>query len=479
MSKQLVDMIEAVAYEKSMPEDLVRAAMESAIAALARREQKAPNGTFRAAIAKDGSVTVVRVWSLVDEVLDADREVLRDGRTEDEIEEAVDTPQWTRQGLQVVKQVLAQKLKQGLRATIAEAWQDRVGDIVMGVVKRVDKNRIVLDLGEPVEGVISGKDRIPGEIFKMGHRCRAIVTEVNAEGQGAVITLSRTADDFVRELISIEVPEVDLGQVIIKAVARDPGQRAKVAVQAGNGLRNHPAAVCVGMRGVRAQAVSNEINGERLEFIQWSDNPAEMLIAALSPAEVSTLILEEGDRRAMVGVQKENLARAIGSRGQNVRLASRLTGWNVELMSEEDLQAKREAEDQQAKQDLMDAMDMDEEMADLLVAEGFSTVEDIHFSPIGDLLVIEGLDEELADILKERAERAVLLKEMLEVRDDDSELMVLKGISSEDVEVLGKQGIVTLQDLADQGVMDIEWNEERDDELSAWIMEARERTGMI
>ena len=493
MSKQLVDMIEAVAYEKSMPQDLVRAAMESAISALARREQKAPGGVFRTDIEKDGSVHVVRVWSVVDEIADPEKEVswaipsaLTENAEKDasEILETVDTPQWTRQGLQVVKQVLAQKLKQGLRTTIAEAWQNRVGDVVMGVVKRADKSRIVLDLGEPVEGVISGKDRIPGEMFRIGQRCRALVTQVNAEGMGPVITLSRSADDFVKELVSIEVPEVDLGQVIIRAVARDPGARAKIAVEAGNGLRNHPAAVCVGMRGVRAQAVSNEINGERLEFIQWSDVPAELVIAALAPAEVSTLVLDENDQRAMVGVDKENLARAIGSRGQNVRLAARLTGWNIELMSTEELQIKRQAEDQEAIDTLCELMDMDQEMAELLVSEGMRTVEDIHYSSLGDLLMIEGFDEELAQELKDRAENAVLLAEMLAVDDSQDEsiqldLTSLSGITAEDVTELNRQNINTLADLADMGVMDVEWNEERDEQLSSWIMEARKRVGMI
>lgn len=484
MSKLLVDMIEAVAYEKSMPEDLVRAAMESAIAALARREQKVPTGTFRAEIAADGTVSAFRTWKVVDEVVDADKEIARSSLAKadsgkETIEEAVETPKWTRQGLQVVKQVLAQKLKQGLRSTIAEAWSDRVGDVVLGVVKRVDKTRIVIDLGEPVEGVISGKDRIFGETFKVGSRCRALVKTVNAEGQGPVITLSRAADEFLAELIAIEVPEVEMGQVVIRGIARDPGQRAKILVEGKNGLRNNPAAVCVGMRGTRSQSISNDVNGERMEFIEWKDDLAERIISSLAPADIQSLTIDESKQRVLVGVPKENLARAIGSRGQNVRLASKLIGMNIELMSVEDLQALTEKEDQEAMMELVNALDVDEEIAALLIAEGFVSIEDIALCPIGDLLAVAELDEEIVNELRERASNALLIQEMEKEPEPITSLDQLDGISMDDVEILVKQGISTLEQLAEMGLMDVIWNEDRDDELEAWIMEARTAVGMI
>lgn len=481
MSKLLVDMIEAVAYEKSMPEDLVRSAMEAAISALAKKNQKAPGGVFRSEIHKDGSVDVKRVWTVVDVVEDPDKEVVRGDTTADAdtIETQVDTPQWTRQGLQVVKQVLAQKLKQGLRSTIAEAWQHRVGDVVMGVVKRVDKNRIVVDLGEPVEGVIGTKDRIPGEMYKIGQRCRAIVSSVTAEGQGPVISLSRSSEELLKELIAIEVPEVDMGQVIIKAVARDPGQRAKIAVVAGPGLRSSPAAVCVGMRGVRSQAVSNEVNGERLEFVEWKDDFAEFVIAALSPADIHKLTIDERKRQILVGVPQDNLARAIGSRGQNVRLATKLTGWHIDLMSVEDFEQRHSDEDQQSQAVLMSSLAIDEEIAALLVQEGFLTVEDVALSPMGDLLMIDELDEEIVTELQERATNALLLEEINRVPDKITMLSELDGLSAGDLAVLNKQGIETLEQLAELGLMDVIWNEDRDDELERWIMQARDAVGMI
>lgn len=481
MSKQLVDMIEAVAYEKSMPEDLVRAAMEAAISALAKKTQKAPGGVFRSEIHKDGTVDVKRVWDVVDVVEDPDKQVVRGETTADQstIETQVDTPQWTRQGLQVVKQVLAQKLKQGLRSTIAEAWEHRVGDVVMGVVKRVDKNRIVVDLGEPVEGVIGAKDRIPGEMFKIGQRCRAIVSAVTADGQGPVISLSRSSEDLLKELIAIEVPEVDMGQVVIKAVARDPGQRAKIAVMAGPGLRSNPAAVCVGMRGVRSQAVSNEINGERLEFIEWKEDFAEFVIASLSPAEIQKLSIDENKKQILVGVPQDNLARSIGSRGQNVRLATKLIGWQIDLVSLEDFDQRRDDEDQKAQSVLMDALDIDEEIASILVQEGFTTVEDIALSPMGDLLLIAEMDEEIVNELQERASNALLLEELNRAPDKITSLSELDGIGEEDLVILNKQGIETLDQLAELGLMDVIWNEDRDDELERWIMQSREAVGMI
>lgn len=490
MNKQLIDMIDAVAYEKSMPKDLVRTAMEQAVAALARREEKSPLGAFEAKIDSDGQVTVWRRFDLVEraELEDPERQIAQDddmcredGANVDGgvLKISVPTPAWTRQGLQVVKQVLAQKLKQGLRQTIAEAWGGRVGEVVLGQVKRIDRDRVVIDLGEPVEGVISGRDKIPGENLKVGHRVRALITKVDAEGNGPTISLSRTADDFVKELIAIEVPEVEIGQVKIRSVARDPGGRAKVAVEAGPGLRNHPAAVCVGMRGVRAQAVSGELNGERLEFVEWNEDPAQFLINALEPAEIKTLVLDADENRAMVGVEASNLARAIGTRGQNVRLASRLTGWAIDLMTVEDLEAKRQAEDIAARNDLMSLMDIDEELATILVDEGFMTVEDIALAPDTDLLAIEGMGEDIVEALQARAHDAVALKQMLD-QSQAHEFDVLDGINREDIDQLMTNGVSTLNDLAEQSVYDLEsWPEDDHERLSHWIMQARQITGMI
>jgi N utilization substance protein A len=480
--KQLIEMIDAVSYEKSMPEERVRQAMEAAIAALARREAKPDDGEFGARIAEDGEVSAWRVWHYVDEV---ENEALQRQATPEHpagtsINEEVPEPQWTRQGLQVVKQVLYQRLKEGLRKTVAETWRERVGEVVTGTVKRACKGGWILDLGEPAEGVLAGRDTIPNEHLRVGSRVRVLVKAVNDEGNGPGVVLSRSDDALLRELISIEVPEVGMGMVIIHAVARDAGQRAKIAVSAGPGLRNSPAGTCVGMRGVRAQAVSNEINGERLDFVEWSDSPAEFLVAAMAPGEIETMIMDENEHRVLMGVNAEKLGRAIGGGGQNIRLASRLTGWKIEAMSTEDLAARQEKEDNEAAAALAKALELDMDMGQVLVEEGFYTIDDIAFCGVGDLLSIEGFDEAMVTELQERA-RDVLLTQELEIAAAESNagpqtLEDLEGISSQDVAKLTEQGIDTLGKLADCGIMDVMWDEERDDELGQWILAARAAT---
>lgn len=480
--KQLVEMIEAVAYEKSMPEARVRTAMEGAVAALARREAKPDDGEFGAQIDKDGTVNAWRVWHYVEAVENpaVEREATDEFPAGTVVEEEVPEPKWTRQGLQVVKQVLYQRLREGLRQTVAEVWKDRVGEVVTGVVKRTCKGGWILDLGEPAEGVLAGRDTIPNETLRVGHRVRVLVKSVNDEGNGPGVVLSRSDEGLLRELISTEVPEVGMGMIKIHAVARDPGVRAKIAVSAGPGLRNSPTGTCVGMRGTRAQAVSNEINGERLDFVEWSDNPAEYLVAAMAPAEIETLVLDEGERRAMMGIHPDRLGRAIGAGGQNIRLAAKLTGWKIEAMTRDDLTAKREAEDAEAIARIGKALDMDEEMAIALIEEGFYNVEDIAYCAPGDLLTIEGFDEDIVEELQARAREAMFNSELEKAASEAAAgpqtLADLDGISDEDVAKLSEQGIDSLAKLAECGLMDVIWDEERDEELGAWIMAAREAT---
>lgn len=481
--KQLIEMIEAVSYEKSMPKDRVRKAMESAIAALARRQAKPEDGEFGARIENDGSLTTWRVWRYVDAVENAFVERLADNKNKagTVVHETIDNPQWTRQGRLIVKQVLAQRLREGLRETVYDSWKDRVGEIVTGIVKRVSKSGYVIDLGEPAEGILSGRDTIPKESLRPGFRVRALVRDVKSEGNGPSIILSRTDEDFLRELITREVPEVSTGQVVIHSIARDPGQRAKIAVSAGPGLRQSATGTCVGMRGVRAQAVSNEINGERLDFVDWSENIADFVLAAMAPAQIDSLVIEEADRRVLMGIKAERLGRAIGSGGQNIRLASKLTGWKIEAMSLEDLAARREKEDSDAVARLASALELDDELATVLVHEGgFYNVDEIAFSSLGDLLNIEGIDEDMAEELQNRGRDYLLNKELEEAEADvargPQSLSELDGISEEDVAKLVEQGIDTIEKLADCGIMDVIWDEERDDELAAWIMSAREAT---
>lgn len=483
MSKLLLEMIDAVANEKGMPKDMVRQAMEAAIAAWARREHKAADGLFEASIdSKTGEVTVVRRWTEVAseddiEVPDAQR-VAGDGVV---FEETLPEPSWTRQGLQVVKQVLYQKIRLGLRHTIAETWSDRVGTIVRGVVKRVDTNRVIVDLGEPVEGVLTKRDLIPGENFRIGQRMSALVTRANDEGNGPVITLSRTADDFVRELVAQEVPEVEEGLITIKAVARDPGARAKVAIEADPSMRSSPQAACIGMRGSRVQAVSNEIHGERIDFVLYNEDPVQYILDALVPAEVRDMIVDEDEHRVLVGVDEDKLARAIGGKGQNVRLAARLTGWMMEIMSTEQLAVRRAQDDEAVRARLMTLLEVDQELADVLMGGGFHTVEDIFLATEEEMLEIEEFDEDLVAELKSRADAAVTLENLAAeaAQADPLALIHLEGVGETDIKRLNEQGVHNLQDLADQAVDDLEWPPREKKRLSQWIMDARQRTGML
>lgn len=480
--KQLLEMIEAVSYEKNMPKERVRQAMESAIAALARREAKPDDGEFRASIGSDGNVSAWRVWTYVDEVENPATQRLADKEhpVGTRVEESVPEPKWTRQGLQVVKQVLYQRLREGLRLTVAEVWQERVGEVVTGVVKRTCKGGWILDLGEPAEGVLAGRDRIPNENLRIGHRVRAIVKSVNDSGNGPAIVLSRSDEALLYELIRTEVPEVDMGMVRIHALARDPGVRAKIAVSAGPGLRNSPTGTCVGMRGVRAQAVSNELNGEKLDFVEYNEDPAQFLVAAMAPGEIDTLVLDVNDKRALMGVDAERLGRAIGGGGQNIRLASKLTGWKIEAMSIEDLEKRRAEEDERAIKRLADGLDLDEEMAATLVEFGFQHIEEIAHCGIGDLISIEGLDEDVAEELQARAQDWLLNQELKKAEQElvagPQTLADLPGISQEDIVALEGQGIDNLEKLAECGIMDVVWDEERDDQLGEWILAAREAT---
>lgn len=479
--KQLIDMIEAVAYEKNMPKDRVHEAMEGAIAALARKENKEPGALFHTEIDKEGNVTCWRVWDIVDNVMDEDRERLPENDEEnpgDQVMEQAETPQWTRQGLQVVKQVLAQKLKQGLRQTVADAWKAREGEVVLGTVKRLDKNRVIVDLGEPAEGVLDRLGRIPNENYRIGQRIRSIVHKVNHEGPEPVIELSRTSEDFLREIMAIEIPEIETGQVIIKGIARDPGSRAKVAVEEGPGLRNGKGsakAACIGMRGIRAQAIMSECGGERIDFIEWTPNTAEFIVMAMEPAVIKSMNLDETTGTATLSIDKDTMARAIGSKGQNVRLASALTGWNINVLSEEDFNTFNEKEVQEAVDQLMTLMDLDEEFALALIDEGFYTLEDIVSSSVDELMNIDGVDEELAETLKDRALDAQLLREALSEREPV--LYDLDDITDEDVQELAGQEVHSVQDMADLGLGDIEWADE--EQLKAWIMQARRIIGMI
>lgn len=481
-NKELNDMIEVVAFEKNMPVEMVRGAMETAIAGLARKENKAPDGKFEVKISANGGIEVNRVWTYVEEVINPDAELSVDGTAFEVgqvIKQSAEVPKWTRQGLQTVKQILAQKIKQGLRDVVADEWTDKVGTCVLGMIKKVDRDRAYIEFGNNAEGVIEGRDRIPREFLRAGTRIRSYVKSVAAGGRGPVIHLSRAAPELLEEIVGIEVPEVGSGQIKIRGVAREAGVRAKVLVESlSYHGKSSPAAICAGTRGVRAQAISNELNGERVDFIEWSDNDAQLILNSMAPAEIVNIVLDNDKKTARLGVEEARLAIAIGSRGQNVRLASKVTGWNIEVMTVDDLKKKRYDEDEAAKQEFMELLEVDRDVAELLVEEGFFNVEDVAMASIAELTSLPGVDEETAEALNERAIEAAELKSILHDNAGDDWLGGLEGVTEDDLARFETQNVKTLQDLADLATDELEWPE-NDDRLGGLIIQARKKVGMI
>jgi N utilization substance protein A len=379
---------------------------------------------------------------------------------------------------QTAKQVIVQKVREAERAKVVELYRGRIGQIISGSVKKVTRDNVIVDLGNNAEALMARDQLIGRETFRMGDRVRALLAEVRTESRGPQLFLSRTDPQMLVELFKIEVPEISEEVIEIRAAARDPGSRAKIAVKTNDG-RIDPIGACVGMRGSRVQAVTGELNNERVDIVLWDDNPAQLVINAMAPAEVSSIVVDE-DRHAMdVAVSDENLAMAIGRNGQNVRLASELTGWTINVMSEEDAAAKQQDEMGDVVQTFVDALDIDEEFAQMLVEEGFASLEEIAYVPLDEMLAIDGLDEDIVEELRTRAKdkllnQALAAEEQLDNSEPAQDLLDMEGMDTHLAFVLASRGIITMEDLAEQAVDEISDIEGLSDEKAAeLIMTAR------
>jgi len=324
--------------------------------------------------------------------------------------------------------------------------------------KKVTRDNIIVDLGNNAEGLLPRGELVGRETFRINDRVRAILSEINTESRGPQLILSRACREMLVELFKIEVPEISEGVIQIRAAARDPGSRAKIAVKTGD-QRIDPVGACVGMRGSRVQAVSNELDNERVDIILWDDNPAQLVINAMSPAEVESIVVDEDSNTMEVAVAEDNLAQAIGRGGQNVRLASDLTGWTINVMSVDEAADKQEAEAVQVVETFMNALDVDEDVAVVLVEEGFTTLEEVAYVPLEEMMGIEGFDEEISEELRARAKDALLTlaiasEEQLDVEPAE-DLLTMDGMERHLAFILASRGIVTMEDLAEQGVDDI------------------------
>lgn len=474
MNKEILLVVEAVSNEKGVSKDVIFGAIEAALAMAAKKRQ-GDDIDVRVNIHRDtGDYETFRRWeAIADEMLMEfpERQIdLAEARAKnpniqvgDFIEEPMESVPFGRIGAQTAKQVIVQKVREAERLQIVEAFKNRIGELITGVVKRVDRNGILLDLGGNAEALIARDEMIPREAVRMGDRARGYLREVRPEARGPQIFISRTAPELLIALFRLEVPEVGEGLIEIRGAARDPGSRAKIAVRSKDS-RIDPVGACVGMRGSRVQAVSNELAGERVDIIPWDENPAQFVINAMSPAEVVSIVVDEDAHSMDVAVAEHSLSQAIGRGGQNVRLASQLTGWALNVMSETQAQAKGEEEAQRLQAMFMEQLDVDEEVAVILVQEGVSSIEEVAYVPVNEMLEIEEFDENLVNELRNRARdvlltRAIAQEEHLSAVQPADDLLAIEGMDADLAQVLATRGIKTREDLAECAVdeiMDIE-----------------------
>lgn len=490
MSKELLLVVDAVAHEKGVPESVILDAIEAALASAAKKRYQDEDVLVRVKInPEDGTYETFRRMEVVadDVVMESpDRQLrLMDAIDEvesaevgDYIEEQIENPGFGRIAAQAAKQVIVQRVRDAERAQVIDAWKDRVGELVTGIVKRVERGNIYVDLGGNAEAIIPKDKGIPRDVLRAGDRVRGYLYDVRPEPRGPQLFISRAAPEFMMELFQLEVPEVGQGLVSIMGCARDPGDRAKIAVLAHDN-RTDPIGACIGMRGSRVQAVTNELNGERVDIVLWSDNPAQFVINAMAPAEVQSIIVDEDKHSMDLAVAEDRLAQAIGKGGQNVRLASRLAGWQLNVMTQDQVTEKTETEQAAARLLFQTRLEVDDEIAAILVSEGFNTVEEIAYVPVGELLAVEGFDENIVEELRARA-RDALLNEALaaeEVADEHhpaEDLLSLEGMDDELAFALAAQGVVTRDDLADLATDELAELENVDEaRAAALIMEAR------
>ncbi|MDD1622365.1 MAG: transcription termination factor NusA [Methylococcaceae bacterium] len=493
-NKEILLVADVFANEKEIDKEIIFQAIESALEAATVKRYENPIKARVAINRQTGDYVTYRRWQVVEPNAEINGDVEFPGsqilleaaqidnpeiKVGDYVEEEIESVDFCRIAAQTAKQVIIQKVREAERRKIVEAYQDRVGELVTGIVKRLEKGSVYLDLGGHVEAYIAREDMIPKEPVRMGDRVRGYLKAVRSEPRGPQLFVSRTAPELLIALFRLEVPEVGEGLIDIMAAARDPGSRAKIAVKA-NDPRLDPVGACVGMRGSRVQAISNELAGERVDIILWNPNEAQFVINAMSPAEIQSIVVDEDKHSMDVAVATDSLSQAIGRGGQNVRLATELTGWELNIHDAAQVDKNHDEIAAKAKKEFIELLDVDEEIADVLVEVGLNNIEEIAYIPVEEMLEIEGFDEELVEALRSRAKDALLIKaiaseEKIETSEPSEELLAMEGMDDELAHEMAAKGIITLDDLAEQAIDDIieftGMNEERAGKL---IMKARE-----
>ena len=495
MSKEILSVIESVSLEKGVPKEVIFGAMEAALA-VATKKKYGEDAEFRVAIDREtGEYETFRTWDVVDfDNLDEEvepnpdaqysveeaQQIKADAQLGDVLEEQVESVEFGRIAAQTAKQVIVQKVREAERAQIVEVYESRINELLSGTVKKLGRDSVIVDLGNNAEAILTREHLIPREVFRVGDRLRAMLVEIRPDNRGPQLILSRTAPAMLIELFKVEVPEIAEDVIQILGAARDPGSRAKIAVQTNDG-RIDPVGACVGMRGSRVQAVSGELAGERIDIVLWDDNPAQLTSNAMAPAEVASIVLDEETHSMDIAVTEANLAQAIGRGGQNVRLASDLCGWSLNIMTEEEAAQKLEEESTKFVAEFIEYLAVDEDVAEVLVEEGFTTLEEVAYVPMEEMLAIDGFDEEIVNELRNRAKDALLTKaiaseEAFGDAKPADDLLEMRTMTRELAFQLANNEVATMEDLAELAVpelLDIV-PDLSEDEAAQLIMIARE-----
>jgi len=485
MQNEILLVAEAVSGEKGLPKSTIFEAIEMALATATKRRYEENSNIEVKIDSVTGDYETFRVWTIVsDEELEDNgiEIVLSEAKAKDKdldigsvIKEKVENVEFGRIAAQAAKQVIVQKVREAERAQVVEKYRSVLGELVNGTVKKVTREFLIIDLGDGAEAILSRNELIPGEVFRIGDRLRAVLQEEERENRGPQLALSRRCPEMVGELFKLEVPEISEQVIEIKAIARDAGSRTKIAVKT-NDNRIDPVGACVGMRGSRVQAVSNELGNERLDIVIWDDDPAQLLINSMGPAEITSIVLDEVKGTMDVAVTQDTLAQAIGKSGQNVRLSSQITGWKLNVIDEETAQSNEEEKSQSESKTLIENLDVDEGLAQALIEQGYRNLESISSALAEDLVDIEGLDSEIAELLINRAKEALLTLAM-QITDEEGEpndLMSVEGMDMVLALELSQKGINDREELAEQSIEEltglIQISEEDAGEL---IMKAR------
>ncbi len=479
MSKQVLLIAEAVSNEKDVDKEIIFNAIEAALE-MATKKRYTDDVAVRVEIDRHtGDYKTFRVWTVLSDDLEDDgsedgdfefspfqhvrvsevRKTNSKANIGDKIEEPIESVEFGRIAAQTAKQVIVQKIREAERAKVVKAYEERIGELITGTVKKVTRDGIILDLGNNIEAIISREDMIPREEVRTDDRLRGYLYQVEPRARGPQLFISRTHPQMLAMLFKLEVPEIGEEIIEIKSVARDPGARAKIAVKT-NDKRIDPQGACIGMRGARVQAVSGELRGERIDIVLWDDNPAQLVINAMAPAEVASIVVDEDAHTMDVAVREEQLSQAIGRNGQNVKLASQLTSWTINVMTETEAAGKTAAETEKVQQRFVEQLGVDEEIAAILVREGFASLEEVAYVPVEEMQDIPEFDDELIETLQNSAKDALLTQalageESLNTAEPAQDLLALEDMDTELAFKLASHGIVTQEDLAEQAVDDL------------------------